>query len=248
MKRADSLPALLLLLLLANAPGTAATSNYEARVLKIEDGDTVTVVSEAGRRLKVRLLGIDAPETGQPFGAASRRVLSERLAGGRVRIEQSGVDAYGRVLGRVLVPPRDCQACAATVDVNLSQIESGMAWWYRQYARDQRSADRKRYESAEARARLAKTGLWADSTPVPPWDWRHARKPARSSASTSRSASSPPPPGCAIKGNISSTGARIYHVPGQRHYAGTRISRSQGERWFCTEREARAAGWRAAKD
>lgn len=238
----------LLCLLLAAATARAATSSYEARVLKIEDGDTITVVSEAGRRIKVRLLGIDAPETGQPFGVASRRVLSEKLAGGRVRIEQSGVDSYGRALGRALVPPAGCRGCAATVDVNLAQIESGMAWWYRQYARDQRVTDRGRYQSAEAGARLAKRGLWADSAPVAPWDWRHARKPARKAPSTGSGASSRPPPGCAIKGNISAKGSRIYHVPGQRHYAKTRISTSHGERWFCSEREARAAGWRPARD
>lgn len=248
MKQPAARAALLALLLLSGTLAHAATSSFEARVLKIEDGDTVTVVTDAGRRLKVRLLGIDAPETGQPFGAASRRELSERLAGGRVRIEQSGVDAYGRVLGRILVPPRDCRGCAATVDVNLAQVESGMAWWYRQYARDQRAADRRRYESAETRARGAGTGLWADDAPVAPWDWRHARKPARAAPASRSEAGSRPPPGCTIKGNISSTGARIYHVPGQRHYAETRISRSHGERWFCSEREARAAGWRPAKD
>lgn len=240
--------ALLSLLLLGAAAARAGTSSYEARVVKIEDGDTITVVSDAGRRIKVRLLGIDAPETGQPFGAASRRVLSENLAGGRVRIEQSGVDSYGRVLGRVLVPPAGCRGCTATVDVNLGQIESGMAWWYRQYARDQRITDRGRYQSAEAGARFAKRGLWADSAPVPPWDWRHARKPARAAPTAGSGAASRPPPGCSIKGNISAKGNRIYHVPGQRHYAETRISTSRGERWFCSEREARAAGWRPARD
>jgi endonuclease YncB( thermonuclease family) len=240
--------AIFFLLLLGAATARAGTISYEARVLKIEDGDTITVVSDAGRRIKIRLLGIDAPETGQPFGAASRRILSEARAGGRVRIEQSGVDSYGRALGRVLVPPAGCRGCAATVDVNLGQIESGMAWWYRQYARDQRITERGRYESAEAGARLAKRGLWADGTPEPPWEWRHARKPARAAPSAGGGTASRPPPGCAIKGNISAKGSRIYHVPGQRHYAKTRINRSQGERWFCSEREARAAGWRPARD
>jgi len=55
------------------------------------------------------------------------------------------------------------------------------------------------------------------------------------------------PQGCAIKGNISRKGERIYHVPGQEHYGATRISTGKGERWFCSEAEARAAGWRRAK-
>jgi hypothetical protein len=53
--------------------------------------------------------------------------------------------------------------------------------------------------------------------------------------------------GCNIKGNISyTTGERIYHVPGQTYYSATRINRN-GERWFCSEAEAQAAGWRRAK-
>ena len=52
---------------------------------------------------------------------------------------------------------------------------------------------------------------------------------------------------CVIKGNVSSSGERIYHVPGQRHYGATRISVAKGERWFCSEAEARRAGWRRAR-
>jgi hypothetical protein len=52
---------------------------------------------------------------------------------------------------------------------------------------------------------------------------------------------------CNIKGNVSTRGERIYHVPGQKYYDRTRISASHGERWFCSEAEARAAGWRRSK-
>lgn len=52
---------------------------------------------------------------------------------------------------------------------------------------------------------------------------------------------------CNIKGNVSTRGERIYHVPGQRYYYETRISASHGERWFCSEEEARAAGWRRSR-
>lgn len=54
-------------------------------------------------------------------------------------------------------------------------------------------------------------------------------------------------PGCNIKGNISATGERIYHMPGQKYYAATRINLVWGERWFCSESEARGAGWRKAR-
>ena len=53
--------------------------------------------------------------------------------------------------------------------------------------------------------------------------------------------------GCKIKGNISQTGERIYHVPGQEYYSATRVSAGKGERWFCSEEEARQAAWRRAR-
>ena len=52
---------------------------------------------------------------------------------------------------------------------------------------------------------------------------------------------------CNIKGNVNTRGERIYHVPGQKYYDETEISASHGERWFCSEEEARAAGWRRSK-
>jgi hypothetical protein len=72
---------------------------------------------------------------------------------------------------------------------------------------------------------------------VAPWAWRQQQ---RDHAAGAR-------PDCRIKGNITRGGERIYHRPGDRHYAQTRISTSRGERWFCSEREAREAGWRAPR-
>ncbi len=56
-----------------------------------------------------------------------------------------------------------------------------------------------------------------------------------------------PPAGCLIKGNVSTRGERIYHPPGCRHYNATKINPARGERWFCSEAEAVAAGWRRTK-
>lgn len=64
-------------------------------------------------------------------------------------------------------------------DVNLEQVRAGMAWWYRQYAKEQTPADRQLYELAENDARAAKRGLWADSQPVPPWEFRRQGRNAR---------------------------------------------------------------------
>ena len=90
----------------------------------------------------------------------------------------------------------------------------------------------------EDQARQKRVGIWAGSFEMP-WEWRAAER--------SPTAPQTAPDGCVIKGNISSSsGKRIYHMPGQQDYDATRISPDKGERWFCTEEEAVAAGWRKA--
>ena len=101
------------------------------------------------------------------------------------------------------------------------------------------------YSSDQAAARIAKTGLWQGSFEAP-WDYR-AKQRARTTPSAMPLVSSATGSGCNIKGNISRSGERIYHLPGQAFYDETRISTSKGERWFCSEKEARAAGWRRAR-
>lgn len=83
-----------------------------------------------------------------------------------VNVETEKRDRYGRQIGKVLVNGRD---------VNLVQVERGMAWFYRQYQREQSPNDRRLYEAAEDAARAGKRGLWRDADPVPPWDFRHNR-------------------------------------------------------------------------
>jgi micrococcal nuclease len=83
----------------------------------------------------------------------------------QVTVEWNKRDRYGRTVGVVLVDGHD---------VNLEQVRAGMAWWYRQYAKEQTPSDRQLYELAENDARAAKRGLWADNEPVPPWEWRRS--------------------------------------------------------------------------
>ena len=85
----------------------------------------------------------------------------------------------------------------------------------------------------EADAEAAGRGLWSGEF-VPPWDWRRGVRLATHDIR---------PDGCAIKGNINAKGRRIYHVPGSASYGPTIIDEGKGECWFCSEAEARAAGW-----
>ena len=138
----------------------AAQANRAAEtywVVGVSDGDTLTALSATRRRLKCRLYGIDAPEKKQAFGQASKLSLSALSYGRSANIDIVGRDRYGRAI---------CKIAVAGVDVNKEQIARGMAWMYRQYASD------RTYSDAEMRAQSRRIGIWRDTQPVPPWDFR----------------------------------------------------------------------------
>ena len=189
----------------------------------VVDGDTLDI-----NDYRIRLYGIDAPESAQTCrdsggrdyrcGLSATRALSDRIAGRAVSCEARDIDRYDRVVAV-------CRA--AGEDVNRRLVSEGWAVAYRRYSRD--------YVGAEEAARVAQRGLWA-GTFTAPEEWRHGVRTV--------AADSQKPAACVIKGNISRSGERIYHVPGGYYYDATRIDPSRGERMFCTEAEARAAGWR----
>jgi endonuclease YncB( thermonuclease family) len=133
------------------------------KVVRITDGDTVVVLDSSNTQYKIRLSGIDAPERSQPFGLRSKEALNALVVGQQVQVDWDKRDRYGRIVGKVIAQGRD---------VNLIQVRSGMAWWYRKYADEQSLVDQGLYEEAEAQARKGKVGLWIDQDPMPPWDWR----------------------------------------------------------------------------
>lgn len=163
--------ALLLCALLAlPLPGTA----LEGRVIHVADGDTLTVLDDHHQSHRVRIAGIDAPERGQPFGRRAQEALAELAGNRRVIVEGGKTDRYRRRVGIVKVAARGCADCPAVLDVGLSLVNAGMAWHYRAYEREQSRADRSRYSQAEQSARARRAGLWTETAPVPPWDWRNA--------------------------------------------------------------------------
>lgn len=151
-------------------------ADITGRVVSVSDDDTIKVLDANKVQHKIRLTGIDAPEKGQPFGNASKKHLASLVAGKDVRVKSSKNDRYGRVLGKVWVQPGDCPSCGKTLNANHAQILSGMAWWYRYYAKDQSPEDRGRYESAEDEAKKRGRGLWSEPNPVPTWDWRRGQR------------------------------------------------------------------------
>ena len=135
------------------------------KVVNIADGDTITVLDNKKIQHKVRLSGIDAPEKNQAFGGASKKSLSELLADQEVTVRWDKEDKYNRKLGKVMLGDLDC---------NLEQLRRGMAWHYKKYQNEQPPADRQGYASAEELARTKKIGVWSDSEPIPPWEFRKA--------------------------------------------------------------------------
>jgi len=128
-----------------------------ARVVSVHDGDTLTVLIER-RQMKVRLTDIDAPELRQPFGTRSKQSLSELCFGKIASLDVRGQDRYKRALAQVTCEGRDA---------NAEQVRRGYAWTYVRYA-----GPGSPLLALENEARAAHRGLWQDSAPVPPWDWR----------------------------------------------------------------------------
>ena len=130
------------------------------RVVKVADGDTITVLDSSKTQHKIRLQGIDAPEKGQAFGKVSRQYRAGMVAGREVRVTWQKRDRYQRILGTVFVDGKDA---------NLEMLKAGLAWHYKKY--DSTPG----YAQAEAAARAAQRGLWQDKSPIEPESFRKAK-------------------------------------------------------------------------
>jgi endonuclease YncB( thermonuclease family) len=221
-KRQRTLACLVTFCLWTAALPSRAEEHLEGLVVGIADGDTLTLLVGQTQH-RIRLAEIDTPEAGQDWADRARQALSGKVFRQHVTVYVTDTDRYGRLVGKVLLGARD---------INREMVREGHAWVYRKYLVDVSLLDE------EAAARASELGLWGLNDPIPPWEFRH-----HASARDSRDAA----PGCKVKGNISSKGTKIYHVPGQRHYDVTRIDPARGERMFCSEAEARQAGWRPAR-
>ena len=132
---------------------------FDAKVVKIIDGDTIKILTPEREQIKIRLYGIDAPEKKQPYGTAAKRYLADLIAGKTVQIEERGKDRHKRVLGIVHLDSKD---------VNEILVLNGYAWAFTKYS--------KIYESQEWQARSKGLGLWRDKNPIKPEIWRKVYK------------------------------------------------------------------------
>jgi endonuclease YncB( thermonuclease family) len=239
----SALPYLLISVALATAV-PAAASEIVTGMPRIVDGDTAQIGNT-----KIRFAGIDAPETDQvcldakgqkwACGVAARDALVKFSAGRPWDCDLSGMDRYGRALGKCFVEGDD---------ISSWMVKSGWAMSFVRYSHD--------YDRDEERARETKSGLWSGAF-IAPWDWRHRNEqtvvlgavtvPANAQKLLLGAVSSEaaPIPDCVIKANVSGREC-IYHLPGDRWYGKINMDGS-GKRWFCTPAEAEAAGCRPPK-
>lgn len=197
------------------------------KVVRVIDGDTIEI--EGGEM--VRYIGIDTPETVDPrkpvqcFGVEASHKNKELVDGKMARLEKDITerDKYNRLLRYVWV---------GDIFVNLELVKQGFAFSYT-YPPDVKYQDL--FVKAQEEAREARQGLWNSCPAQTP---AQAETPALQENYSGGS--------CLIKGNISSSGEKIYHLPGCGSYEKTRIDEARGEKWFCSESSALAAGWRKA--
>lgn len=214
----------------ASASAEPLQTVQQVLVTRVIDGDTIEI--EGGR--KVRYIGIDTPETVNPqkpvecFGSESSRKNKELVEGKSIRLEKdvSETDKYGRLLRYVYLLSQN--SGSDQIFVNDYLVRQGFAH-ASTYPPDVKYQDQ--FAGAQREAMSKNMGLWA----------------ACQNFSSTQNQTQSQSGNCRIKGNISSSGEKIYHMPGQRYYDKTVIDESKGERWFCTEEEAQQAGWRKSK-
>jgi len=132
-------------------------ADFTGKTVGVSDGDTITVLC-GGKGVKVRLYGIDCPESSQDFGQAAKKFTSNMVYGRTVEVKEKGTDQYGRTVGIVTVSGKN---------LNLELLNNGLAWYYKTYAKKEKD-----FASAQARAKASRTGLWTLATPIPPWEYR----------------------------------------------------------------------------
>lgn len=138
-----------------------AQADFNGKVVKVIDGDTVDILTN--KKIRVRLLDIDAPERHQAYGNASKKYLASLIAGKTVYVKENKKDIYQRTLGVIYLKQ---------VNINAKMVENGFAWAYRFKG----VASNKNMVKLELKAKQNKKGLWKDKHPIAPWDFRYRKK------------------------------------------------------------------------
>ena len=148
------------LFLLAAVAAALFAQDFTGNVVSITDGDTIRVMHN-GVSERIRLWGIDCPESKQAFGTRAKQFTGDLAFGQTVTVKVRDIDRYKRTVAEIILPDGR--------NLNREIVRAGFAWWYVTYARRETIL-----RDLQNEARAAKRGLWADPKPVPPWEWRRA--------------------------------------------------------------------------
>ncbi|WP_336959284.1 thermonuclease family protein [Chryseobacterium contaminans] len=137
-------------------------SQTSGKVIKVSDGDTITVLLKGNIQKKLRLAEVDCPENGQAFGKNAKQFTSSQVFGKKVTFKETSTDRYGRSIAKIYYDN----------DKYLSKevIKAGMGWWYYPYSKDDSLG------KLQEKAQQNKIGLWQDVHAVAPWDYRKMKR------------------------------------------------------------------------
>jgi len=150
---------------------SGVAGSITGKVISVTDGETLTLLSE-NTRYKIRLVGIDAPELTQPFGQKSRQNLISLAKGEWVTVDYEKHDQYGRILGKVTKVIYTRDHSDPLLDIGLTQLRRGMAWYDWRREDDLSFEDRDTYREADGVATKYRLGLWKQTNPIAPWEFR----------------------------------------------------------------------------
>ena len=182
MKRSAPLFAALLLHLFVPFKGLGQSvepgQTFKGKVVSVADGDTYDVRRPTGQEVTVRLHGVDAPESAQPYGPEAKQKVRQWIGERQVRVSVVEIGRYGRAVARITIQGGDLGGML---------IQEGLGWWYREYAPYETE-----YGRLQRQARNAGRGLWSQSgssDPVPPWEWRSRTRDSSGEPANDRSCS-----------------------------------------------------------
>ena len=152
---------LFLIILIALFSLSAQAEIIRGQVIKVADGDTLTLLGDSNKKIRIRLAGIDTPERKQPFGNSAKKILAKLVFQKKILIETQTKDRYGRTVGVIFLDNQN---------INNELVRQGMAWVYKKYT------DNETLYELENKAKTKRIGLWADENPIAPWDWRRGKR------------------------------------------------------------------------
>jgi endonuclease YncB( thermonuclease family) len=140
----------------------ARQDEFSGRVVTVVDGDTIGVLRD-GHEVRIRLDGIDAPESGQDFWQQAKQFMTDAAFDKIVAVSGDEIDRFGRLIARVRVDGRD---------LSVAVVEAGFAWHFVRHSQDAVLA------AAERAAQKRRLGLWSQPNPIPPWEYAAGARPA----------------------------------------------------------------------